>query len=258
MRCARSAVALALLLVVAAVHGYPVVANPPQWSWSSLGGMSFAHTGQAQPYSDDDLKLLAKYRMVQFDKKQGIATMPNLSTEDRLIAAAKQVKQYNPKAQVLMYINGLINFEAQRLYNVTNDSLLLKNSQGQKVHLKGNTVFDMQQPAMRQLFVDDALYGMSSGFFNGVFIDRANWCEKCADRTGWDNETCASMVPFQRQLFVELTSALGEGNITLAKETSQAPAIDWQVANAAMTSDTFCSAYWYVIQLHSASFLPIL
>ena len=44
-------------------------------------------------------------------------------------------------------------------------------------------------------------------------------------------------------MFVELTAALGEGNITLAKETSGTPALDWQVANAAMTSDTFCSAY---------------
>ena len=51
------------------------------------------------------------------------------------------------------------------------------------------------------------------------------------------------MVAAQRQLFVELTAALGEGNITLAKETSGAPANDWQVANAAMTSDTFCSQY---------------
>merc|ERR1712190_322176 len=43
--------------------------------------------------------------------------------------------------------------------------------------------------------------------------------------------------------FVELTEALGAEHITLAKETSGTKMDDWQVANAAMTSDTFCSHY---------------
>ena len=90
---------------------------------------------------------------------------------------------------------------------------------------------------MRKIFVDAALYGMASGAFNGIFLDRANWAQKAP----WDSKT--AMIAAQRQLFVELTAALGEGNITLAKETSGAPANDWQVANAAMTSDTFCSQY---------------
>jgi hypothetical protein len=234
--------------------------------------MAFAHSGQAQDYNSTDLQLLKKYSMVQFDKKQGIASSPQLSTEDRMIIAAKQVKVVNAEAQILLYINGLINFPASRLFNMTasRPSLFLKNTEGKQVKLVGHTVFDMRQAAMRKLFVDDALYGMDTGAFNGVFIDRANWAEKCATTNGWDKATCSSLVPgqvsiphtlmfdqlciafqpspslsVQRQLFVELTAALGEGNITLAKETSSARAVDWQVANAAMTSDTFCSAYWY-------------
>lgn len=143
-----------------------------------------------------------------------------------------------------MYINGLINFPASRLFNITKDhpEWLLNTSSGSPAHIRGNTVFDVRVSAMRQAFVADALYGMASQVFNGVFIDRANWAEKCT--TGnWGKEVCDSMVAAQRQLFVELTAALGEGNITLAKETSDAPALDWQVANAAMTSDTFCSSY---------------
>ena len=91
--------------------------------------------------------------------------------------------------------------------------------------------------------MQDALHGMASGAIDGVFIDRANWCEACTDGRGWDNETCASMVPAQRLLLGELTEALGEGNITLAKEHGGTGFIDWQVVNAAMTSDAFCSAY---------------
>ena len=51
------------------------------------------------------------------------------------------------------------------------------------------------------------------------------------------------MVPAQRQLLTELTAALGEGNITLAKEHGGTSFVDWQVVNAAMTSDAFCSSY---------------
>ena len=50
-------------------------------------------------------------------------------------------------------------------------------------------------------------------------------------------------MPGQAALFADLTAQLEPGAIVLAKETSNAAALDWQRANAAMTSDTFCSAY---------------
>jgi hypothetical protein len=109
--------------------------------------------------------------------------------------------------------------------------------------LVGNTVFNLQLPAMRKLFVEDALYGMASGAFNGVFIDRANWAASSKCVPMWGAATCSAMVPGQSQLFGELTAALGEANITLAKETGGTVMNDWHDANAAMTSDTFCSHY---------------
>ena len=82
-----------------------------------------------------------------------------------------------------MYINGLIDFPASKLFNVTssNPSLRLKNTAGEFVHIRGKYVYDVRQADMRQAIVDDALYGMASGLFNGVFIDRANWASagKC-------------------------------------------------------------------------------
>jgi len=278
---------------------YPKVLNPPKFNWESLGGMVFAHTGQAKEYTQNDLQLLSKFSMVQFDKKQSIANMSQSTQEDRFIEAATQVKAANKDIQIIMYINALINFPASRLHNITKmePELLLRNSVGELVTtVSPDTTFDLRQAAMRKVFVDDALYGMRSGVFNGVFIDRANWASssKCGggreldngtgggnvDANGdsvqyverrashasqappsplsppppspstlgpkqgkWDKLTCESMIPAQRQLFVELSAALGEGNITLAKETSGTPMDDVQVVNAAMTSDTFCSHY---------------
>ena len=45
--------------------------------------------------------------------------MPSESTEDRIIAGARFIKQANPSVTTLMYINGLINFPASRLHAVT-------------------------------------------------------------------------------------------------------------------------------------------
>lgn len=234
------------------VPSYPRVANPPAWSWATLGSMAFVHSGVAEGYDAAALALLARFPMVQFDKKQNTASMPNASQEDRFIAAARQVRRartpgVDPPVKILMYLNGLINFPAfERLHDATvrDPSLLLRNAAGEEVELVDDYgVFDMRQPAMRAAFLGAALYGMASGAFDGVFIDRANWAEKCTAGRGWDDATCESVAPAQRLLLEELSAALGEGNITLAKETSDAPMTDWQVANAAMTSDTFCSVY---------------
>lgn len=81
-----------------------------------------------------------------------------------------------------MYLNGLIDFPSfQRLHNVTeaNETLLIKNSKGVLVEtLAPYGTFDMRNPTMRELFVSDAAYGLSSGVVDGVFIDRANWASR--------------------------------------------------------------------------------
>eukprot|EP01065_Artemidia_motanka_P037459 TRINITY_DN4602_c0_g1_i1.p2 TRINITY_DN4602_c0_g1~~TRINITY_DN4602_c0_g1_i1.p2 ORF type:complete len:278 (+),score=98.65 TRINITY_DN4602_c0_g1_i1:370-1203(+) len=151
-----------------------------------------------------------------------------------------------------MYFNGLINFpEFQRLINATDadPSLLLRNTTGGIVNTLGQyTTFDHRNPKMRELFVDDALYGVRSGAFDGVFVDRANWADRAElskiTRGGWDEQTRVQMIPAQTQLFVDLSKALGEHRIVLAKETGGgAPFKDGAVANAMMVTDTFCSGY---------------
>jgi hypothetical protein len=81
-----------------------------------------------------------------------------------------------------MYLNGLIDFPTfQRLHNATraNRSLLITNAHGVLVEtLPPLGTFDMRNSAMRELFVSDAVYGVESGAFDGVFIDRANWASR--------------------------------------------------------------------------------
>eukprot|EP00039_Didymoeca_costata_P025346 m.13040 g.13040 ORF g.13040 m.13040 type:complete len:394 (+) comp4777_c0_seq1:241-1422(+) len=248
---ACASVVVVVFVACTLIAAQPRVGNPPGWSWNTLGNMAFIHGGKAPGYNSSDLAFLIRFPMVQFDKMQNTESMPNAAEEDRFIAGARQVKAAAAAAgkhvKILMYMNGLINDPRfQRTYNATvkDNSLLLRNSKGKLVTLTTpDGVYDMRNPKMRQIFIDGALYGMASKAFDGIFVDRANWAEKCTSGRGWDNETCSSIVPAQRLLLSELYDVLGENNITLAKETGDAPMKDWQVVNAAMTSDTFCSMY---------------
>ena len=253
------ALTLCLLLTACEALAPPPLENPPSFAWTTLGHMTFAHITKTTDFNATDLMLLKRYPIVQFDKDQNTLSMPNSSQEDRFIAAARQIKAANPNAKTLMYLNGLIDFPAfQRLSGPVgaDPSLLLHNAKGELVRtLLPHPTFDHRNPAMRKLFVSDAAYGINSGAFDGVFVDRANYASRALldlqegrmqpdDKHGWDIPTASSMVPAQTQLFVNLTRMLGPTRIVLAKETSGgAHFTDWAVANAAMTTDTFCSSY---------------
>ena len=70
--------ALALLLALQqhALAAPPIVANPPHWSWATLGDMAFLHAGDPRPYSATELALVKRFPIVQFDKKQVRAAQP--------------------------------------------------------------------------------------------------------------------------------------------------------------------------------------
>ena len=75
---------------------------------------------------------------------------------------------------------------------------------------------------MRKLFIADCQYAMASGVIDGVFIDRANWGEKCvAGSKGLDAAICAALPAAQRLMLQEISTALGPGAIVLAKDTSK-------------------------------------
>jgi len=88
-----------------------------------------------------------------------------------------QVKAVNPRSVTLMYLNGLINFPAfQRLLNATvaDPALLLRNSTGGLVYTgpwgELLTTFDVRNTKMRQVFVDDAVYGVRDRVVHGVTL----------------------------------------------------------------------------------------
>lgn len=211
--------------------------------------MSMVHALKPTEFTEEDLQLLTRHSMVQFDKRQHSADMPGADLEDRLIAAGKAVKAHDPTVKTLFYMNGMLDFPSTRLSNATAadpDKYLLRNSNGQKIIEKGLAVFDVRKRAMRHLFVEDARYGVEGGAFDGVFIDRANWglkLKKAGVHGAWDEATVNSIIDAQRTLLDDLWTALTDSHIVLAKESVVSGSQDWQVVNGAMVKDAFCSSY---------------
>jgi len=214
-----------------------------------MGKMTFAHTLKATEFTIAELQLLSRHQMVQFDKREHANDMPHSDMEDRFIAAGKQVKAYNPDVRTLFYMNGLLNFGSTWLSNATAvdpDAYLLKNANGAEIKENDMRLFDVRKEQMRQLFVEDAKYAIDSGVFDGIFIDKANFALKLKHGGiggDWDEATVDSLIPAQLTLLNDLQTALTDEHIVLSKDSIIAESKDWQAANAAMLTDTFCSAY---------------
>ena len=145
-------------------------------------------------------------------------------------------------------MNGLLDFPTTRLHNVTTadpEKYLLRNQKGQNLVEVGKRLFDVRKKAMRKVFVDDARYGVDSGAFDGVFIDRANWGLGLeGDLHGnLDSATASPLIDGQRALLDDLQKELTNSHMVLAKESTVSGSHDWQVVNSVMVKDAFCSHY---------------
>lgn len=230
-------------------------AHGPRFSFDHVP--VFFHVTKTTPFNASELQLLSRAALVTFDKDMNAASMPGASAEQRFAAAAAQVKTAShQKTQTLFYTNGLIDFAMfWGLHNATvaaPGKYLLHNTTGGLVDvLPPYPSFDVTKTAMRELYVQECLRAVQSGPFDGVFVDRANYARRALQlqgghipREGMDPATAERLVPGQRLLLANLTAALGATHILLAKLSYiEADATAFQVANAAMASDTFCSNY---------------
>lgn len=223
--------------------GVPVVSNPPAFSWDALGNMTFCHGSTTEGFTTAELEFLRRFPIVQFDKKQDKDIERHGSIEDRNIKAALAVKGNDYHSiQIPVYINSILNFPDSRMYNLIPESLLLTDDSGNLVKVRDQTLFDLRKEEMRKIVVDNALYGINLGV-DGVFIDRANWGDSPQCHPTLGKPLCKELFQGQRELLGDLYKALGSGYTTLAKDLGATDFSDWEVANAMMTSDSFCSEY---------------
>lgn len=143
-----------------------------------IAGQSLDHTYRSQ----EDAYLEAGRQVRVLNRAQRL-TFVRVRSSCRAHTALRhsrlhQVQSVNPNVTLLFYLNGLIDFpNFWRIANVTRgdpQNYYLYDAAGeQTLTVSPFPTFDMSKADMRQLFVNDCVYAVSSGVFQGCFIDRA-------------------------------------------------------------------------------------
>lgn len=79
----------------------------------------FTHLSQQTPYTDEQIKTLARYPLITIEKYMGPFPLSGGNAEeDNIAAVAGAVKRINANSKVLMYLNSLFAYPFYRLYQL--------------------------------------------------------------------------------------------------------------------------------------------
>jgi hypothetical protein len=168
------------------------------------------HSSEQWPRDPEEIATLSKFRMVVIEKFEGTCwdqcyvhpvpgkCVPSCDVEHYMVGTAKALKAANPKLSVLMYLNSMMMFPFYSLASryLSQPSLLLHDQAGQLVTLQndaglGNlTVPDWGQAAARELWWGELQNYTGTGFFDGVFADKAR---KNANKDQLCNHGCGNL-----------------------------------------------------------------
>jgi len=215
----------------------------PIWSWDTFP--AFFHssdTGSASNnkggFTNAALATITRYPMVTLEKWQGSAAEPYLYEEDAWVVAAKQIKTINPDITVVVWLDSMRIYTADKKLNPdlgpscttghfgpaqfleTHPEYLLKNISGQpaleswsKCHL-----FDHTQEIARDFWRDMCLTMTASGFIDGCGAD-ASWQNGLDQAKSWglSETTATAWRDGHKEMMRMTTEALGDG-VLLGKD----------------------------------------
>jgi hypothetical protein len=200
----------------------------PLFSWDTVP--VFNHLANSSgPFDDETVRFLAKFPIVTIEKTQG-ALISQCCAEDKIIAAAKQIKAVNSSTYTVFYLNSVIDWPEYRLHQVfmEHPDWWLRNASGQPVHVAppGDKtvmeVFDFSQEVVRQLWMNVCFNAGKSGVIDGFFADRA----------GEDNFAHNTLTP-------EKEAAYSKGHLQVLQDLQTAIADNILIANNAVLNGVF-------------------
>ncbi|XP_062514276.1 uncharacterized protein LOC134189897 isoform X2 [Corticium candelabrum] len=122
--------------------------------------------------------------MVTIEKGQG-SDVSDCCAEDKIVAAAKQIKAANSSVYTLFYYNSVLDWNQYRMHQLflKHPDWWLKNASGDPVHIPGDgsfkqpkegmLVFDFSQEEVRNFWLSDCINATKTGSIEGCFADRA-------------------------------------------------------------------------------------
>eukprot|EP00118_Oscarella_pearsei_P025517 m.308315 g.308315 ORF g.308315 m.308315 type:complete len:351 (+) comp43746_c0_seq1:72-1124(+) len=161
-----------------------VAAKRPAFSWETVPVYNHL-CNKSGAFSDETARFLARFPLVTIEKGQG-SDVSDCCAEDKIIAAAKQVKAVNSSVYTIFYYNSVLDWNQYRLHQefLKHPDYWLKNASGDPVRIPGDgtfkqpkdgmLVFDFSQDDVRKFWASDCLNATKTGYIDGCFADRAN------------------------------------------------------------------------------------
>ncbi|XP_065830203.1 uncharacterized protein [Oscarella lobularis] len=209
---------LAIVLVVSAV-----AAKMPIFSWDTVPVYSHL-CNKTGPFNDAAIQVLARFPLVTIEKGQE-ANVSDCCAEDKILAAAKQIKAVNSSVQVIFYYNSVLDWNQYRLHAefLKHPELWLRNASGDPVRIPGDhsfkqpkdgmLVFDFSKQAGRDFWASDCINATKTGYIDGCFADRSG--EESFRGTTLSPETAKAYAKGHDQVLQDLQKSLGD-NVLVA------------------------------------------
>ena len=179
----------------------------PEFSWDRVP--QYMHIRKAKNFTDNEIKYLATFPLVTFEKTTGSETYQ--STEDGTLAAAKAVKEINPSTKILYYRNVIVHYGTYRanedLKNIPDSLLIGRNGKTKLVRGKCEA-YDLTNPRVREWWVGHAREICADPAIDGLFLD--------------GNIKVLSSGYLKRDIGKEKKAAMFDGYETMMRETRQA------------------------------------
>ena len=160
----------------------PRDASVEPWSWDTMS--TFVHCSNMTGVLNDEIvALMARSSFTVLEKYQCLFCAPNQTGgEEKVLAAAKQIREVNPKAPIIFYFavdytrrwyDLGVEFDTKPELEVHNkDGSLAVSRQEDPPGVVGNWhVFDFAKPEAVKLWVADIVHVVKSGNLQGIFID---------------------------------------------------------------------------------------
>jgi hypothetical protein len=144
----------------------------PAFSWDRVP--TYMHIRKATNFTEDEIKYLATFPLVTFEKTTGSETFQ--SSEDGTLAAAKAVKEINPSTKILYYRNVIVHYGTYKdnaeIESMPGAFLVGKDGKTKLIRNKSNQeAYDLTNPAVRNWWVGNARGVCAEPVIDGLFLD---------------------------------------------------------------------------------------
>ena len=194
----------------------PVANRLPDFSWDRVP--QYMHIRKAKNFTEDEIKYLASFPLVTFEKTTGSQTFN--STEEGTLAAAKAVKEINPSTKILYYRNVFVHYGTYKanadLEKIPEAFLVGRNGKTKLVRGKCEA-YDLTNPQVREWWVGNAKQVCADPLIDGVFLDAIDKVLKLSYlKREIGEKKKAALVEGYKTMMTETRQAIGPDKIMLA------------------------------------------